>query len=264
MSDSHLQSQSLIIGKNAVLSLLHNSPRNVSKVFLEDGQKPDKRIGEIIQLAKSNGIAVQNTPRQKMGQMLRPLETEGEFLRHQGVIAKVMPKPLWSLEELIDHCNAKPEGKLPLVLILDGVTDPRNFGAILRVADGAGVDAVLIGKHDSPGMGPAVSKTASGAEFTVNICQVGNLNQALERLKKENFWIYGTALADKALHYTYPDYTSPVAIVMGSEGKGIRPSTMKHCDGLVLIPMLGQVQSLNVSVSTGIVIYEVLRQRGVK
>lgn len=250
-----------VFGKNSVKALLDHAPERVFKIFISETAKPDKRLQAIQELARSAKISVQMVPRQKLDQMLQQespsADTElGEFISHQGVAASVAPKALLDLTELLELC--KPVTN-PRLLMLDGITDPRNFGAILRVADAAGIQGVIVPKHNSAGFGPAVSKTASGAEETVNIGVVSNLNQAIETLKKAGFWIAGAANTPQAQDYTQPKYDMPVGLVMGSEDKGLSALTQKNCDFLIRIPMHGTVDSLNVAAATAVLIFEMIR-----
>jgi 23S rRNA (guanosine2251-2'-O)-methyltransferase len=255
-----------IYGKNSVKALLEANPERVYKIFLSDTLKPDKRVQAIVEHSNNRRIPIQKVPRQKLDQMMRPEagqeHADMEEANHQGVIASVAPKALLDIHGLIKLAKAKEAetGKHPRLLMLDGVTDPRNFGAILRVADAAGLDGVIVPKHNSAGFGPAVSKTASGAEETVDIAVVSNLNQALEQLKKENFWIVGAAGDESgAQDYHKMDYKMATVLVMGSEDKGISPLTRKNCDFLVKIPMHGTVDSLNVSTATAVILFEMVK-----
>lgn len=256
-----------VYGKNSVKALLDTHPDKVFKIFIAENLKPDKRLQAIQETARNFRIPVQTVPRLKLDQMLRAqedngpsTESEGEQYTHQGIMASVAPKSLLNLPELLKQCKEKiSDGKHPRLLLLDGVTDPRNFGAILRVADAAGIDGVVIPKRDSAGFGPAVSKTASGAEETVNIAVVSNLNQAIQQLKDGGFWIAGAANDAKAVNYYQQDYKMPMALVMGSEGKGLADLARKNCDFLIKIPMHGTVDSLNVATATAVLLFEMVK-----
>ena len=253
----------LVYGKNSVKAVLDKDPSHVFKIFIAEGLKPDKRVQSIQETARAHKIPVAMVPRQKLDQMLRgnePRTEENESPTHQGVVANVAPKPLLHLPELISRCKARiAEGQHPRVLILDGVTDPRNFGAILRVADAAGIDGVVVGKHHSAGFGPGVSKTASGAEETVNVAVVANINNAIQQLKDAGFWIAGAAHDPKAVAYHKQDYKMPMVLIMGSEDKGLADLVRKNCDFLVQIPMHGTVESLNVATAAAIMIFEMVK-----
>lgn len=266
-----------IYGKNSVKALLETTPDKVFKIFLAEGLKPDKRLQAIQEMAWERRIPVQITPRPKLDQMLRvreesrpsagsdaPSEESGQPASHQGVVASVAPRTLLDLSALIGLCEEKRRatGLDPRVLLLDGVTDPRNFGAILRVADAAGLDGVIIPRHHSAGFSPAVSKTASGAEETVNVATVGNVTQAIQRLKEAGFWIIGSANVETATPYYQQDYKMPLALVVGSEDEGLSRLVQKNCDLLVKIPMRGTVDSLNVAAATAVLLFEIVRERG--
>ncbi len=258
-----------VYGKNSVKALLDVHPDRVFKVFLSDSLKPDKRVQSIQESARNHRIPVQTVPRQKLDQMIRsyedqldgPPETDGEQANHQGVIASVAPKALLDMQAILKICKAKTEaGDFPRLLLLDGITDPRNFGAILRVADAAGIDGVVVPKHHSAGFGPGVSKTASGAEETVNVAVVSNLNQAIQQLKDAGFWIAGAAHDPAAVDYYKQDYKMPMALIMGSEDKGLASLVRKNCDFLVKIPMYGTVDSLNVAAATAVLLFEMVKR----
>jgi 23S rRNA (guanosine2251-2'-O)-methyltransferase len=263
-----------IYGKNSVKAALEVNPEKVFKIFVAEGLKPDKRLQAIFEMAKSRKIATQMVTRMRLDQMLRAENEQFENGRdeghsrgeysdsavHQGVVASVAPKPILELNQYIRTAQEKIQaGEHPRLLILDGVTDPRNFGAILRVADGAGIDAVMVSRHNSASFGPAVTKTASGAEETVPVILSGNLNQAIQMLKKAGFWIAGAAYDEKAVLYHKQDYQMPLVLVLGSEGEGLAPLVQKNCDFLVSIPMRGSVDSLNVSTAAAVLLFEINR-----
>ncbi|HEY9746454.1 MAG TPA: 23S rRNA (guanosine(2251)-2'-O)-methyltransferase RlmB [Oculatellaceae cyanobacterium] len=253
-----------VYGRNSVKALLDACPERVFKIFVAENLKPDKRLQAIQDTARDHRIPLQTVPRVKLDQMLKSssetTEPDTEALSHQGIVASVAPKALLSLAELLKLCKDKlPTGKYPRLLMLDSVTDPRNFGAILRVADAAGIGGVIIPKRDSAGFGPAVSKTASGAEETVNIAVVSNLNQAIQQLKDNGFWVAGAANDEKAVNYYQQDYQMPIALVMGSEGKGLADLVRKNCDFLIKIPMHGTVDSLNVATATAVLLFEMVK-----
>ncbi len=260
-----------VYGKNSVKALLDNSPDKVFKIFIAEGLKPDKRVQAIQDTAREVKIPVQIVPRQKLDQMLRTQEeaqasanqdkADTEQVTHQGIVASVAPKTLLNLPALLKICEAKKAtGAFPRLLMLDGVTDPRNFGAILRVADASGIDGVIIPKLHSAGFGPAVTKTASGAEETVNIAVVSNLNQAIQQVKDAGFWVAGAAMDAKAVEYYKQDYKMPMLLVMGSEGQGLASLVRKNCDFLLKIPMYGTVDSLNVATATAVLLFEMVKR----
>lgn len=271
-----------VYGKNSVKAMIETHPSRVFKVFIAEFLKPDKRVQAIREVASERGIPVQVVPRAKLDQMLHlqasnkaqvatvnaigqktmvPALDDDDSITHQGVVASVASKALLDLPALLKICEAKKEaGRHPRLLLLDGVTDARNFGAILRVADASGIDGVIITKHHSAGFGPGVTKTASGAEETVNVAVVSNLNQSIEKLKSTGFWIAGAANDTKAVDYYKQDYQMPVALIMGSEGEGLSSLVQKNCDFLVKIPMHGTVDSLNVATATAVLLFEVVKK----
>ena len=254
MENNTHKSDSYVFGRNSVKILLESNPERVFKIFLAEGLKPDKRLDAIRGLAQKHKKPMTTSPRQKLDAMVSDIPDA----THQGIIASVSPKELFTLNDLIALCQPKLEAKEnPVLLMLDGITDPRNFGAILRTCDAVGIDGVIITKHDSAGFGPVVAKTASGAEETVNVCVVANLNNAIEQLKKAGFWIIGAAAHEKAVDYFKQDYKMPVVLALGSEGEGLKALVQKNCDILVKIPMHGSVESLNVSVAAGVLLYQI-------
>lgn len=239
-----------VVGLHAVESLLQKNPGQVERLYTKLG-RTDKRLQKIIAIAKQKNIPVEAVD-------VKTLDHNADGLRHQGVLAFCQrtaikhENDLWQfLESLNDPV---------FLLVLDGVTDPHNLGACLRTADATGVQAVIIPKDKSVGLTSVVRKVASGAAETVPLFQVTNLARALDTLKDMGVWLTGTS--DKAQQTLYEaDLTGPVALIMGAEGKGLRRLTEQRCDYLVTIPMSGSVTSLNVSVATGVCLYESLRQR---
>lgn len=236
----------IIYGIHAVESVLKNNRENLLQVWVQQGRK-DQRIQQLVSLIKQSGVSLESISSDKM-------KRKCEDAKHQGVIAKIRSssKSTTELEDILH------KDKL-LVLVLDAVQDPHNIGACLRTADAAGVDAVIVSHNRSPGLTPVVRKVASGAADTVPFIQVSNLARALQKLRDAGVWIIGTS--DDADHSLYEcSVESRVALVMGSEGEGMRRLTRESCDELVSIPMLGSVESLNVSVATGITLYEFRRR----
>lgn len=241
----------LTFGLHAVEALLTNHPDRVIQItVLQDRQ--DKKIQALTELAKKNQIRVEFANRQILDRLT-------ENANHQGAIAYTQSTKKYSehdLEELLENLQIPP-----FLLILDGVQDPHNLGAILRTADAAGVHAVIAPKDKAVGITPVVSKVASGAAEIIPFIQVTNLARTLEDLKERNIWIYGAAgEAENNLYQT--KLNGAIAIVMGAEGTGLRRLTRELCDVLIKIPMHGSVSSLNVSVATGVILFEVVRQRG--
>jgi 23S rRNA (guanosine2251-2'-O)-methyltransferase len=238
----------LIVGRKPVLEAI-NSGREIDQVIVSFGQR-NAAIDKIRIAAKKHGIKFTQMPPQKF----KKYEKGGNT---QGVVAITIDYHFYEVEELIDI--SKPS-KYPLLLILDTVQDTHNLGAILRTAETAGVEGVIVTANNSAPLNETVEKTSAGALSHIRIAKVNNLRNAIELLKGNGFWVIGTSLKAKQ-SYTETDYKMPVALVMGNEEKGIRKLTADLCDILVKIPMKGNLQSLNVSVSTGILLYEILRQR---
>ncbi|MBX2860714.1 MAG: 23S rRNA (guanosine(2251)-2'-O)-methyltransferase RlmB [Vampirovibrio sp.] len=248
-----------IYGKNSVKAVIETHPERIYKIFIADSLKPDDRIARIYALAEKHKLQIRLVPRRKIEDLVGKTE-EGQGV-HQGVLASVAPKDLLSIADLIDHCRPKIEqGGHPVVLMLDGVTDPHNFGAILRIADAAGLDGVIIPKNNSAGFSPTVSKAASGAEETVNIVMVPNLVDAIKRLRDAGFWTVGAAGDEDAVLYTQQDYNMPTLLVMGSEGKGVSRLVKTYCDFKVKIPMHGYVDSLNVGTATAVLVFDIVNR----
>ena len=244
-----MSSAKVLFGFHAVGVRLRTAPKSIVELYVE-GSRRDARMRQFLQKAQEAG--------------LRPVEADGLRLArlagaagHQGVVARVEPLPVTtSLDDLLDAVQGPP-----LLLVLDGVTDPHNLGACLRVADGAGAHAVIAPKDHAVGINATVAKVASGAAETVPYFMVTNLARTLGELKERSIWCLG--LSDEATRTLYQsDLKGATALVLGAEGTGLRQLTRKTCDALVSIPMLGAVESLNVSVASGICLYEAVRQRG--
>ncbi len=241
----------VVAGIHAVESVLRRDPRRVEAVLLKREPK-NRRLTALVELARE-----QHVPLRWVDD--RELEREAQGVPHQGVIGLCEPvrelneNDLWTLLDALDVA--------PLLLVLDGVTDPHNLGACLRTADAAGVHAVIAPRDQAVGITPVVRKAASGAAESVPFVQVTNLARVLEELKQRGLWLVGTS--DRAAQSLYQlDLRGPLALVMGAEGKGMRRLTAEHCDFIASLPMRGQVSSLNISVATGVCLYEALRQRG--
>jgi len=239
-----------VYGLHAVTALLSNRHRSVKRLWVNQ-ERVDKRLLDLLVMADEAHIPIERLSLQKMNQRF------AEFT-HQGVVASAGVLPEYGerdLERLLEK-SSQPS----LILILDGVTDPHNLGACLRSADGAGVDFVVIPKDKNASITPVVSKVACGAAESIPLVRVTNLARAMATLKQAGVWIYGAA--GEASNSIYDlDCKSSVALVMGAEGDGMRHLTREQCDGLFALPMLGSVSSLNVSVATGVCLYEVVRQR---
>lgn len=245
-----MSNKSFIFGLHAVQALLENHPERVIRLCVQI-ERRDKKIDSLMQLAKQKRITIEQLPREELDRLT-------QIANHQGVLAYTQKSKTMTeadLKQLIENLDEPP-----FLLILDGVQDPHNLGACFRSADAAGIHAIIAPKDKSVGITPVVSKVASGATETVPFIQVTNLARTLETLKELGVWIYGAAgEAEKTLYQT--DLSGPIAIVLGAEGEGLRRLTRDLCDGLVKIPMHGSVSSLNVSVATGIFLFEAVRQR---
>ncbi len=241
-------STKVLFGFHAVTVRLKTAPASITEIQV-DATRRDARMRQFVERANEAGAKVVDSD----GERLDALAGNS---RHQGVVARVTPLPMrHSVDDVLDDVQGPP-----LVLVLDGVTDPHNLGACLRVADGAGVSAVVAPKDHAVGLNATVAKVASGAAETVPYLMVTNLARALADLKDRDIRVIG--LSDTAEKTIYDvDLTGHVALVMGAEGSGMRQLTRKHCDELVSIPMAGAVESLNVSVAAGICLFEAVRQR---
>lgn len=239
-----------VYGIHAVGALLAHHPRRVKQLLLARGRQ-DAGVENLLKQVRELKIEVRQVERSELDQQ--------ESGVHQGVLALVSPSQIWGenmLDELLDRASEPP-----LLLVLDGVTDPHNLGACLRTADAAGVHAVIIPKDRSATLNATVRKVACGAAEVVPLVAVTNLSRTLQNLQKKGVWIAGTAGEAEASIYQQ-SLTGPLALVMGAEGKGMRRLTRENCDYLVKLPMLGSVSSLNVSVAAGVCLFEIRRQRG--
>jgi 23S rRNA (guanosine2251-2'-O)-methyltransferase len=243
-----MSSAKILFGFHAVGVRLKTAPRSIIEIYADPTRK-DARMRQFLARAAESGVRVIEADG------LRLAKLAGSH-GHQGVAARVEPLPqAHSLDDLLDALDGPP-----LLLVLDGVTDPHNLGACLRVADGAGAHAVIAPKDHAVGINATVAKVASGAAETVPYFMVTNLARTLGELKERSIWCIGAS--DDATRTVYEaDLKAPVALVLGAEGAGMRQLTRKTCDELVSIPMRGAVESLNVSVASGICLYEALRQR---
>ncbi|OTG80717.1 23S rRNA (guanosine(2251)-2'-O)-methyltransferase RlmB [Acinetobacter sp. ANC 4648] len=238
-------------GVHSVESLLELEPERVLTLFTLKG-RDDQRLQKVLQLAEPFGISVQQASRDS-------LEKLAGLPFHQGVVAAVRPHPILNEKDLDDLLTATPNAFL---LILDHVTDPHNLGACVRTAAAMGVDAVIVPRDRAASLTPTARKVAAGGAEKVKFIQVTNLARTLGQIQDDfNVRVIGTMLDDNALPLHKCDFTGPIAIVMGAEDTGLRPITQSKCDQTVYIPMAGNLQSLNVSVATGMALYEACRQR---
>ncbi len=243
------ESGSKVEGRNAVIELL-KSDREINKVLIAKGEKQGS-INEIIRLCKEKGIVFQEVDRAKLDDIT-------ETNHHQGVIAFASPITYVDVSDILKI--AKDKGEEPFIIIADEIEDPHNLGALIRTAEIAGCHGLIIPKRRSSQVTEVVTKVACGATEYLPIARVGNLNDAIEELKEAGVWVYGTDGSAKKLYYE-ENLSGPIAIIIGSEGRGMNKLTMKKCDVLLKIPMKGHITSLNASVSGGIVIFEAVRQR---
>ena len=238
-----------IEGRNSVLELLE-SGKDVNKIFVTRGEKHGS-INKILGIAKERKIIVVEKDKKQMDEM-------AQEENYQGVIAIVPPFEYVEISDILEVAEERNED--PFVIVLDGIEDPHNLGSIIRTAETAGVHGVIIPKRRAVSVNSTVNKASAGAVEHMKIARVTNISDAIEELKKAGLWVCGTAV-DTNKYYYNQDLTGALAIVIGNEGKGIGEKVKKNCDFLVKIPMKGKVQSLNASVSTGIVVYEAVKQR---
>ncbi len=236
-------------GRNSILELLE-SGKDINKIFITRGEKHGS-INKIIAIAKERKVMLIEKDKRQMDQIA---QTEN----YQGVIAIVPPFEYCEIEDIIEEANKKQED--PFVLILDGIEDPHNLGSIIRTAETAGVHGIIIPKRRAASVNSTVNKVSCGAVEHMKIARVTNISDAIEKLKKEGLWICGTDINAEKFYYNQ-DLKGAIGIVIGNEGNGISDKVRKNCDFLVKIPMNGKVTSLNASVSTGIIVYEAVKQK---
>ncbi len=242
-------SQEYVFGWHAVDAVLKREPERLQQVWIQTGRQ-DKRVKSVTDALDSLGVRWKVVHRRELDERVSGV--------HQGIVAAVAESREWTEDDLLAQLSSSD--KPPFLLVLDGVTDPHNLGACMRTADAVGVQAVIVPKDKSASLTPVARKVACGAAETVPFVRVTNLARFLRELKDLGVWLIGTAgEADAGLYQA--DFKGPVALVMGAEGKGMRRLTREHCDQLINIPMQGHVDSLNVSVATGVCLYEALRQR---
>lgn len=236
-------------GRNAVLELLE-SGRDINKILVANGEKHGS-IHKILAIAKERKIIVTEIEKNKLNQI-------AQTPNNQGVIAIVPPYDYCEVEDILDE--AKRKNEKPFILILDGIEDPHNLGSIIRTAETAGVHGIIIPKRRAASVNSTVSKVSAGAVEYMKIARVNNINETIRYLKEQDVWICGTDMDTNTI-YTNQDYKMPIAIVIGSEGFGMSRLVKENCDFLVKIPMKGKITSLNASVSAGIIMYEVVKNR---
>ena len=238
-----------IEGRNSVIELLE-SKKDINKIFVTKGEKHGS-INKILAMARERKIIIVEKDKRQMEQM-------AQTPNYQGVIAIVPPFEYCEIEDILE--DAKNKNEDPFVLILDGIEDPHNLGSIIRTAETAGVHGVIIPKRRAASVNSTVSKVSAGAVEHMKIARVTNISDSIQRLKDNGLWICGTDIDAKNYYYNQ-DLKGPLGIVIGNEGQGMSEKVKKNCDFLVKIPMKGKVTSLNASVSTGIVVYEAVKQR---
>jgi 23S rRNA (guanosine2251-2'-O)-methyltransferase len=249
-----IMSSEKIYGISPVLEALNSGKGRVQKIIAADGVA-HARFTEIDRAARAQGVPLQKVSRKALSQFV------DNDANHQGVVAFVAAVEYANAEDLLDELSAKVlTDDKPLAVVLDGVEDPRNLGAILRTVECSGADGVFIPDRRAVGLTEIVAKASAGATEHVKVAQVTNINRLIEELKSRNIWVVGTS-ADAKMNYTEWDWTQASALVMGAEGKGLHRLVAENCDVLVKIPLLGKIDSLNVSVAAGVVLYEAVRQR---
>ncbi len=243
-----MQREDYIYGLRAIIEAI-DAGKEIDKLMLAKDLHGDL-ANELFQLARENNIYINRVPMERINRVTRK--------NHQGALAILSAVTYHSLEHLVPELYE--DGRLPFMVVLDGITDVRNFGAIARTCECAGVDAIVIPRHGSVSVSGDAIKTSAGALHHVPVCRETNIVRAVRFLKDSGYQI--VAVSEKAdINYTRADYTTPVALVMGAEDTGITPEVMRLCDTRVSIPMFGHVKSLNVSIAAGVVIYEVVNQR---
>lgn len=242
-----------IFGVNPVAEAL-KAGRPIRRLLIAEQRQVDRDVQAILRIAKERGVEVKITGRED-------LNREAPHALHQGIIAITVAAEYAKLDAMLQIPAER--GEMPLFLILDGVEDPRNLGAILRTAEVAGVHGVIVPERRAAGLTETVAKTAAGALEYVPVAKVVNIVNTIEEFKKNGIWVAG-AEAGSDVTYWDADFARPTAVVLGGEDKGIRRLVRDHCDYIVSLPLLGKINSLNVSVATGILLYEILRQRRAK
>lgn len=238
-----------VIGRNAVIEYLENLD-DVKKLYIQKGDTKGI-IEKIISIAKSKSIPIEYVDKKKLDKIFK-------YKNHQGVYIETEEYKYLTLNEVIEY--GKKQDRAPLIILLDGITNPHNLGAIIRTAEAAGATAVVIPRHRAASVNHTVHKTSAGATTFMKIVMVKNINHAIDSLKENGYWIYGADGYTKK-EYTEIDYSGAVGLVIGNEGKGISKLTKQKCDDLIKIPMYGRIESLNASTSAAILIYGVLNNR---
>lgn len=247
------ENHGLLYGVNPLLEALRAGDRIPDEVVIAEGAR-DHRLHELIELARNRNIPVRRAPRAALDRVVGNTH-------HQGVMARLPAARYADSEELLSLIAARAGGEVePLAVVLDGVEDPRNLGAILRTSECAGVDGVFVPERRAAGLSETVAKASAGAIEHIPVARVTNLSLLIKQLKERNVWVVGTA-AEASMDYTEWDWTRASALVLGGEGGGLHRLVRESCDVLVRIPVQGRIESLNVSVAAGIILFEALRQR---
>ena len=240
-----------VFGVLPVLEILRAGSRRIDRIMVAEGVR-EQRLNEVFDLARTHGIRVDRTQRDKLDKLTGNAN-------HQGVVAFTAAADYVDVDEILDASADHPA----LIVVLDGVEDPRNLGAILRSVECAGADGVIIPERRAVGLTETVAKSSAGAIEHVKVAKVANLNRMIEELKRRNIWVVG-ASGDAATAHTEWDWTQPSALVLGGEGSGLHRLVAENCDTLVKVPMYGKIDSLNVSVAAGVILFEARRQRSRK
>lgn len=238
-----------IEGKNPVLEALR-ADRTINRIYIEKGLK-DPVMEKIYAEARNKGIVVSYVDKARLDQM-------SETRNHQGVIADVAPYSYAEVDDILEKANSL--GQPPLVLILDGITDPNNLGSIIRTAECAGVHGIILPKRRAAALTPVVAKVAAGAAEHMLVARVTNLTRTIQDLKEKGLWIAGADMSGDTVYYDY-DYESPLAVVIGSEGEGISRLVRENCDVLLRIPMYGKINSLNAAVAAALIVFRAVEKR---
>ncbi len=238
-----------VAGVLPVLEVLRSHSRRIDKILIAEGAR-EHRLSDIVDLARNGGVPVHRVPRESLGAMLEP------GTNHQGVVAVTAAANYAAVDDILANLSDPA-----LLLVLDGVEDPRNLGALLRVAECAGIDGIVIPERRAVGLTDTVAKSSAGAVEYVKVGKSPNLNRFIAELKDRGIWVVG-ASADAATTHTEWDWKQPSALVLGGEGRGLHRLVAENCDTLIKIPMHGKIESLNVSVAAGVILFEARRQRG--
>lgn len=238
----------ILFGRHVILKILQDE-KQINKLFIQKAST-GPAIQDILNLAKSQRVVIQEVPKTKLDEITN-------YQNHQGVVAALPPFDYQNLEDCFELAESRSE--TPFFIILDGIEDPHNLGSIIRTAEATGVHGVIIPKRRATGLTGVVAKTSAGSIENVPVVRVTNITQTIEKLKEKGVWVFATAMAGEDMRKW--NSSGAIAIVIGNEGQGVSPKVIDACDGIVTIPMTGQIQSLNASVAAGVLMYEVARNR---